>query len=1363
MKKINKFAFVIFGLVVLSCLMAGTKALNSWTGNAVNLTIWDDSYSQIEKSGWNNYFYTNYTNSTSGINVTSGNCSIRFENYSYSFGNWINMSFNSTYGRFQHNRTFNYKGSYRFEVNCTNNSAMQINLTDNYTITNSVPSISKESGGDFIDFNNNPVGRDTWQCAEDTACYYNFTSNITESDVNDVLAYSVGTNNTLSNYTLNASTGMLLINVTHNNQTGTNKQIELGVRDTESLLQSALLQVSITAVNDAPVFWNLTNENFNETQNFERIITISDEESNTPFNLNISFINCTTAQWSSRNNTNCTLFNSSYYSFNATTGILNISFTPSRDDVGNYTLNFTVIDNGAVNATTSRIINYTVLNLNRPPYFTYVCNNERNATEDSVFNCRINATDIDETNNITFRANYTWFKFNSTSSNFSVPCNISTNYNVSVLVNFTPTDAEVGNWSINISIWDTSSSQGINSTVISFFVNYTEDNVSLGLINNYTIYDNLTIYVNATDNDLLVPDKSVKNESLTFASNTSGVNISVYLSPIGVNYTTARIFVDYGAVVALYGTNVNRTVKINVTDRAGNYNERNFTIQILGDNAPVWNESLASIVSIVIYENNATYLNLSQNVSDSDLEPINFSYSVDKAFGDGFSINITTGIINFTPSNPDVGQHIVRINATDGKLISQKLFNFTVYNLNNAPFIETPITVTNAVISGTNINVSEDNLTGLIVNIRDDDFRIPGTQKNFYNEHLTVSVILAGKNTSLFSFAANPIYPGEGSNFTEYNATFTPKKFDVGPYNVTINVTDASDVSTILLLNLTVFAVEHSPSLMSLQNQTSAVERNLYYRINVTDIEDGSSATLGNRNFTFIYNFTSGNNLFNSTTFNSTTGEINITFNSSQGGIYRINISVNDTTNLLNSKEFWISVYDYPNITFPSTTQNFNLTENVTANLVFRGNHSVGDNLTYYFYINNILRHSLTSYGNDTNLTWQFVPNFTDETYGVNRNLSVFAFVPLFQFLNTTVIWNISINHTNFPVNFTTSIGNQQATYDQIISIDLMGYFQDIDHYDGAYNQTLNFSFVSNSTPSYIIPYSNISSSGILSMSSLIAVTEIINVSVSDLNNTNGSISTARSNSFEIKFTAPATVSASSGGGGSSSSIPVTLKILLPDPLSVYSNDTILVPITLSNEGKKDLAEISFSVVVAKDKKIISIPVLFDKPYIPLLAAGTKDRVTMTVKLNPNEIGLYEITVTATSKNPVYSDWGKFFITVREPNKTETLEKIVFTEEFFAQNPECIELKEMIEEAKEYYQQGNFSLALEKSQEALEACKFAISQKALPRKIELSSSKVYAYVAYTSLAVIFVGIVYYFYRRIKLAKYYGYRNLLMRK
>ena len=82
-----------------------------------------------------------------------------------------------------------------------------------------------------------------------------------------------------------------------------------------------------------------------------------------------------------------------------------------------------------------------------------------------------------------------------------------------------------------------------NSTVFWFFIDNTEDSVSLDVINNITIYENQTIYVNATDDDLLVTQKSIKNEFLTFKSNTSWVNISTYTN--SSNYVTAKININF--------------------------------------------------------------------------------------------------------------------------------------------------------------------------------------------------------------------------------------------------------------------------------------------------------------------------------------------------------------------------------------------------------------------------------------------------------------------------------------------------------------------------------------------------------------------------------------------------------------------------------------------------------------------------------------------------------------------------------------------------------------------------------------------------------------------------------------------------
>ena len=1184
--------------------------------------------------------------------------------------------------------------------------------------------------------------------AEDSYYSYNFTSdlnnyeNISFYEIRNVnLTNSSGFQIAYSNSnaafpwifwndsTNNQSTsGILIINSTDDNQSGILRTLILAHDFSDNSETAVTYTFVINTTNDAPVFAGLQNESFNMSSLFERIINITDEENNIPFSLNITFLNCSTAQWSTRNNINCTLFNSSQYSFNQTAGILNISFTPSRNDVGDYIINFTASDSGNTslpyNASTSMLVNFSVLVVNSIPYFTYLCDNERNATEDAEFTCRINVSDVDELNNLTISANYSWFLFNGSSNSMSQPVNITTGYNTSFIVNFTPRDLQVGNWSINISIKDTGSPQRINSSIFWFFINNTEDLPSLDFINNYTIYENKTIYVNATDDDLLVSDKRVKNESLSFASNNSAVNISFFSS--SENKTIAKITINFNGLTA----DMNHTIKINLTDTAGNYAERNFTVEVLSNNAPAWNQT--SYVSIY-YEGNNTYLNLSKYVSDLDAgDSIIFSYTNDTSFP-SFSLNSITGIINFNSVDEDVGQHILWINATDGKLNSLAKFNFTIYNVNDAPFIE----------SITDQITSEDNATAIQLYIYDEDLKIP---IQIYNESLFVNLTIYGVNASLFSFSL--IDRTNDINKSYYLATFTPGKSDVGIYNITINVTDLSNASSFISFNLTVNAINHAPVLMNLTNQTSSINRTFYYRINASDVEDGNSADLGNNNFTFSYNFTSGSSFLNSTNFNSTTGIINITFNSSQEGRYRINITVRDLNYTNTSSDFWLFVYGIPNVTFPLLNYEFNLAENTQSNLTFRANHSVEDNLTFVFYVNNILRNNLNYYGNNTNLTWQFTPNYTDETFE-KKNLTLVVINNLYPELNFSVDWNITINHTNYPINFSGHIDGSQANYDQQIVISLDNYFSDIDNADSAYNQTINFSIASNLTPSYITPSFN---GFTLTLSSLIAISELLTITASDLNSSNYTLSNASSNVFQITFTTPSTTptpTPSSGGGTTIK--PILLKIILPEPVSAYKKERIVLPIALSNMGKVDLSGISLSGSVTKNNVLRDdFSLSFSKPNISSLAAGKSENVTLTINIGTEEPGLYEITVSVNVKSPSYSDWAKLYLTVKEGNATEILEKIVFTEELIAENPQCIEIKEIIEEARKYYSSGEYSLAVEKAKEAVEACKESIAQTGLAREKENAAGKnIFYYFVIFVFASIIIGLAYYYYKRIK--------------
>ena len=1218
------------------------------------------------------------------------------------------------------------------------------------------------SSGDII-FTGNNIN---YPASEDALYSHNLSANITGTGANITFSiYEDSTNTVKWNYTTinysqisswifisNSTLGTLVINATKDNQTG-NFIIPIKVSwinssEGEGYTSGVSFNFNVSAVNDAPVFTSVQPEyNLTENNAFSAFVNASDEENHFPLAFNFNFTTCETALWSTRDN--CTLFSAVNYSNTSS----QISFTPSHNDVGKYYVNVSVMDYGesytcsggycaadySQNKTTyySQIVIFNVFSSLRVDIS--LCNNSV-LYENQMFNCTINITSKGQADSLTALSN-------STLRNSATPSYVnrswvysgagfnSSNFSASVLINATPQKREVGNWTINFSVSDLDS--GESQTVqIYFYVNRTVNSlVALDEISNQTIYENKTIYVNASDDDLLVPDKIVYNENLTFASNSSWVSVTKFSTPSGGNYSMARIEINHNYALSVLGTG-NYTVRVNVSDISGNYAERNFTIQVLNDSAPVWNSTMAS--EFIIYEDNLTYLNLTANVIDAENDAITFSYSNNTSFP-SFSLNATTGVINFTSGDADVGEHILIINASDNKTVSSKTFNFTVYNVNDAPFIE-------GISSQAAI---EDTSKDIVMHIQDEDLRIPLNQAGFYNESFGINLTIQGVNSSLFSFAL--VERLNTANKSRYIATFTPRKADVGSYNITINVCDAGNLSYQANFTLTISSINHAPVLMNISNQTSAINRNFYLEINATDIEDGNSSA-ENTNFTFSYNFLSGGSFLNSTFFNLTSGKINITFNSSQYGAYRINITVNDSNNLQDSRNFWVFVYGTPNITFPDLYQNFSLQEGNVSDITFRANHSVQNNLTYYFYLNNILRYNLSYYGNDTNLTWQFNPNFTDEGYGMNKNLSLVVYNPSYPELNATAVWGANISHTNAPINFSGYIGDKQAAYTSTISISLKDYFSDADYSDVYYNQTINFSVASNATPSYIT--SSVSSGWALTLSSSVAVVEVITVSGRDYNESNSSLTNSSSNSFLVEFTTPATTPSpapSSGGGGSS--IPIALKIILPEPLSAYTKDKISLPLTLRNGGKMILYNIDLSGIAAINNVLSKdISLSFSRQKFSQLSIGEEINITMDADIDTETPGLYELTITGKVESPKFSDWGKLYLTVKEGNMSSAIEKIIFTEELIAENPRCVELMERVNEARKLSDSGRAEEAIKLSQDVIDACRYAIMQVSIPIRREKLEDRIFKYIVFSTLVVFFVGLTYYTYKRRKLKR-----------
>jgi hypothetical protein len=1199
---------------------------------------------------------------------------------------------------------------------------------------------------------------------------------------------------------LNSTTGIFQINSTQDNETG-RFNVSIEVKDKLDSGNFDWFYFIVNATNDAPIFRIIEN-NYNLTQNqsFITYINATDEENHFPLSFDVNFVNCSLAPWSTKSN--CSLFY--FLNVNNISGLVNI--TPQKNDVGTYTANISVMDSG---------INYTCISgyceynysRNMTTYYTTLVNftifsaleTDISNCQDKIFSqnqsgqCAINITTSDIANefnvsSLAFTKNYLGPVFNS-SWFYYFNKSVSSNYTSMIIINVTPQVTEVGNFTINFTLWDINSSLSL-MTPINIYVNKTInfppiiENISNQVTSiNYSFVIPITVY----DDDMLIPDKNMNlggyNESLNFTavilnqSNLSQVldinghsnlTVSILTMPVSeTNRTLTQI-----AFIPNSTSFGNFTINLTAIDLSGIFDSKLFNLTVLDNNPPNWSNEMNT--TMILNENTPFYFNFSTYVSDPDLDSLNFSFSSDNSFP-SFNLNILTGISSFTPSDLDVGEHTVTVSVTDAFYAVPKVFYFTVYNLNETPYIVRPIQnsdLINATVDlSSNIVVEEKSDVTINLWVQDDDFKIPVLQRGFYNENLTFNLTIEGQNTNLFNFTKDNSFPVPGNNRSKFYATFTPQKADIGTYNLTVNVTDNSGLSDLMRFNLTIIPVNNRPTIINLTNMTTAVNRSFYYPINATDLEDGNSTTPGNTNLTFIYNFLSGTDFINnnSTIFNTTTGELRVIFNESQAGTYRLNITVNDSSGKTDSKNFWIFVYDVPRLNYPNSSYEFNFTENSTNFITFNVNHTMRNNMTYLVYLNNInlngdfsqVLYNQSFYGNGTNLTIPFNPDFNNETYGV-KYLTFMVYPtdssisnPLL--VNQTINFPITITHTNFPVSFVNNIGGSAMSIvgGSPQSLILSDYFFDLDVLDVYYNQTIlfNYSLINSSLGSITVNLANWTNRTIpqMNFSSGVTSSSLYSVTAYETHESNPSIivRTLTSNNFTINLTvSQVTIVTPSSGGGGSTPTPVSFKIVSPGVISALVNERITVPLKIVNYGKTDFREIKITTEAYKDKMITNlIKNSLDQNSFSSLRVGESKDFKLNLFFNTNKTGDYEILLNASSINPSYNDWVKIYVNLRTINKSEAEKYILFTEEYIVENPQCIELKELVKEANTYLEKGDYSKAMAKAEEAITACKEYVSQVSLPKSTAPAKSNTFNYLLFATIGAFVLGIFYYIMQR----------------
>jgi len=506
--------------------------------------------------------------------------------------------------------------------------------------------------------------------------------------------------------------------------------------------------------------------------------------------------------------------------------------------------------------------------------------------------------------------------------------------------------------------------------------------------------------------------------------------------------------------------------------------------------------------------------------------------------------------------------------------------------------------------------------------------------------------------------------------------------------------------------------------------------------------------------------------------------EFNMSSNESYAGKWKYNVTVTDSGGLTDSRVFYLYVYGTPNITAPFSNQTFDWSEGTpTGNLNFSINYSVNDtNLTYLFYLDKIIYSNSTTFKyfnqtmispdnlrnetnwiwtNESNFSWNFTPSYTDESYGKFKNLTLVVYNSQYPNLNDSINWKVNISHTNQNVTFILNISNQSGYINAGLSLNLSKYFEDADYWDKTINQIINFTISTQANYTNNIQHGSSFNNWMLKLNSNTPTTEVIKITAHEYNSTNVSIGNATSNWFEVTLKNPPIKKKVVTVTVTTTKLKYyAMRIIVPHDIIISNQNFIKIPFSLQNTGAVDLSGINLSSQVLYNNAFSNnVKVSLGKTFIKSLKIGETKNYTMTILADTSKSGRYKATLFANVTSPKFSDWGDFFIDLKKTNETEVEQRLIFTEKLVAENPECLELTELVKRARSAFSAGNLPLALQTANKVSSACKKAImANEQIRYKPEGFVRKNLYNISFLTLIIFVIGFALYIYKRVRFNK-----------
>jgi len=963
------------------------------------------------------------------------------------------------------------------------------------------------------------------------------------------------------------------------------------------------------------------------------------------------------------------------------TGIIS-GFVPEGSE-GNYIFNVFVSDNNLdvlpYNQTSNISINLTVF-ANSPPVFLNATNITTAQENLTILYIDVYDPDLDEFN-LSSNSSWSLNEYNQTRFYFE----------------FTPSQDYVGNNTIQLiatDIWGLSSIQIIQIEVldINFPPVLNEIGPLIAKIAKSNPPKSFSYDVNATDLD---------NDVLTYSLN--------FTPPLNIDNASGMIYASFGPSNSHYeGIHY---VNISVNDNHGGEDFEIVELTITYNRAPV----LSPLGNYTVEEDSEFVLQV--NATDPDLDNLSF-YS-----NDTIGLNQTTGLINYTFETP--GIYVFNISVFD----NDDGRDYQILTLNVTPENDAPV------INTTNLNVTtmEDNLTIIYV--------------EFFDE----------EDDELFLYDNATEF-----NFTKINNTlgiinYTPTI--AGEFSYELIVSDANK-NTTAILNVTVLPYNYPPLLHSFSPALiiNAYERDIInFSVNATDPDDDDLIYTWYFDGEEIEGENSSNLSYQLGWFDAGSRQISLSvkdiFNQESNGT-----PINWGLTVLNrNRAPYFGKYIFTNFTngtFEGTQEgslslyyngtDFSESGNYTSPILDFGSENFihFNNLTFiadwdpYSNINLRYRYSLNNpspiYLNT--ITWSAWQEFENSTYSNGTTKLDFQnasdanvtynsrYLQVKFLLNTSDTQRSSTIH-NFTINYditTTTI--EQGSYGNHW-ITLSTFFKDHDIDD-----TLTYNFTSLYSKVNVYLPTGLSYAKIEPNSSSFVGEDFVNVSVSDgtqsvQSNVVRVVVTRKESSGETtQYLVRTITKTETQEVPRLEEVPVykEFNLLVPQSMTMYDNDTIMIPILLDNNGNSTLYDVSLS--AKTDMK--GVDMSFTKDTFPLIQAGTKENTTLIVTSYKTQ-GSYDIVISANSREPAFNDTAKIMMATIEAGEYDQNQfntKVAFTRDLINDNQECIELSEMISRAEVYFDNDNPERAKLILNSAIESCRYLITSKGFT--IEMPDTKI---------------------------------------